>query len=231
MDDKQKKALMIGGGVVGAYLVYKLYQNHAANTASTASSGALAPNATTSSDPYSSQYAALSGQEQSDAAALQGQNAQLASDLQALAGRQSTDETALGNLPTTIQSQLSGWLSQLGFTPTPAQSPTLPIATVAPLAQGQVSLGGTQGLTNTVHGTTVSPGVALNNALHTVMGISGQSAQAFLSGILSGSNPYHKVAGTTQSGGLAATGTYVRKGAPTYFAFSDSGVLHIRQAV
>ena len=42
--------------------------------------------------------------------------------------------------------------------------------------------------------------------------------------------PYRKVAGTTQKGGLAQTGTYVRAGHPTYFAFSQNGILHVRQA-
>jgi len=76
----------------------------------------------------------------------------------------------------------------------------------------------------------LTPGELLQDALYTPEGISGNSAQASLKGILSGKHPYHRLAGSTQKRGSAQTGTYVKPGGPTYFMFSQGGVLHVRES-
>jgi hypothetical protein len=99
MKKNQKQIVIVVGGLVALYLLYRYYQANNANAAA----GAAAPN-TSASD-----YAGLAGQEQSDVAGLQSQNAQLGtqeqSDVQAL-------NTALGTEASQEQSDIAGVTSQ-----------------------------------------------------------------------------------------------------------------------
>lgn len=102
MKPDQKRLMIIGGGVLVLYLLYRYYKGQQANS-----------NANTAGAPAdaSAQYAALAGQEQSDVAALQAQeqsdvanllgaNTQLGSDLAA----------AMTAFEATIGAQQAAWM-------------------------------------------------------------------------------------------------------------------------
>jgi uncharacterized protein with PIN domain len=122
MSKRQKQIAIIGGAAVALILVYKWWQNrHASNAAN---AGA----ATTSTDPNSSDYAALAGQEQGDTAALQQQYQQLMSQEQSdVAALQAQQQSAAAdasrqigdfmNFPPGSLAQLRG---QLETTPAPS---------------------------------------------------------------------------------------------------------------
>jgi hypothetical protein len=106
---RQKQIAIIAGALVLAYLAYRYYTSRQSTSAST---GAVAPDATTASD-----YAALAGQEQSDMAAVQGQAATLSaqeqSDVAGLQGSIAGLTSTVGGL--SDQSSAIGTLTgQLG---------------------------------------------------------------------------------------------------------------------
>ena len=110
MSKQQRTVLIVAGGALALYLLYRWYQGRQAGTAST-----------TTPNTSSTDYAALAGQEQADAAALQGQNSQLAateqSDVAALTGSLGTlsaqQQAALGGLGAQEQSDVSGLTGQV----------------------------------------------------------------------------------------------------------------------
>jgi hypothetical protein len=239
-------------GVVAFYL-YKRYTENQAATSSTISPTAsvLDPNAI---DPNTGltygqeENAAL----QSSAISAPGSSSNGAYPTQSSLGQEVTDVTGL------IQSlENAGLIPTPGTTttatpaapgpapaPTPTYTPpniyvTVPPAPVSstPGVPGPASSPSSAPTTNPSPVAQPSPSVPaalspaqLASALLTSAGVAGAQAQTYLSGLLSGG--YKKVTGTSQTGGLAQTGTYTHSGGPTYYVWgtSTSG-LHIRQAV
>lgn len=230
---------------VGGLLLYRYYQNANAGSSSGSginTTGILDPNAV---DPNTG---ITYGEE--EAAALNGQAANAATGGGSLGGGTS-ESGAQGTVPATNEfgdflTFLGDWqqmAQSLGWQPpvsnsgtasgsgaaavtTPSNAPTSsPSSHINPnLITGGAGLAGAAKSTGTAVAHTIA-------ALSTSAGIAGDSARSFLAGITAGHNPYNKVKGSTQKGGLAQTGTYVRPGSNTvYYAWSQGGTLHVRQA-
>jgi len=105
----EKKYLIIAGVAVGGYLLYRYYENAAANTASSTAG-------TTASDAAGSDYAALAGQEQSDVASLQGQEQSDVQTLTQALGAESAQETSDVSTIEGQISNLTGTVSSLAST-------------------------------------------------------------------------------------------------------------------
>jgi hypothetical protein len=123
MSKRQKQIAIIGGAAVALIVIYKWWQNRQASNA--ANAGA----ATTSTDPNSSDYAALAGQEQGDTAALQQQYQQLMAQEQSdVAALQAQQQSAAADASRQIGDFMNfppGYLAQLPplpLTTTPATS-------------------------------------------------------------------------------------------------------------
>jgi len=235
-------------GVLGYYLYTRYEANASTASSGTGTTGILDPNAV---DPNTG---LTYGEEESAAlnnAASAAGNGGGTSD-SGLTPNLQTGTTELQDLESFL-GQFGTIAQQLGYTPpgggtttTPTSTPSTPSTNSSPTTTAAanspaVSTASPPTSSASVHvnpqigavGSALSGGGPgpLESALLTATGLSGGSAQAFLGGILSGSSPFHKVAGTTQKGGLAQTGTYVKAGSNVkYFAFSQGGVLHVRQA-
>ena len=229
----KKQYLYIAGGAVVLVLVYLWYRNQQNNAATNTQDTLGTPDTQEQSD-----YATLAGmlqqqqaQEQGDIQSVQQALAQVPGQItQATAGfvsstQETSDIQGVTSSQQTLAQQIAASQQQLASALSAVSGQISAAAGSAPSVAPAAAPAPSTAAVSSQH-----PGVSLNTALHTVEGIAGPSAMAFLNGILSGASPYHKVQGTTQKGGLSQTGTYVRAGHPTYFAFSQNGILHVRQA-
>ena len=230
------------GGVAVYYLYRRMRENAAATTSSSTST--LDPNAV---DPNTGltygaeENAAL---QYGSTSALGGGSTSSGASPQPLdIGAEITDITnlisgleaaGLISSPTTTNAGSQGPAGPAGPAGPPGPAgPSAPVSTT-PNTPGSASSPSAPTTTNkSTQPATV--GVAslqsLQQQLLTKQGIAGGSALSFLKGLLAGGSPYHKLANTTQKGGLPQTGTYVRAGSPTYFVWGTSTTgYHVRQA-
>lgn len=204
---KQRLWIYGGAGLVGVFLLYRWY---AAKSAAAATSATAAQDQGGNLTP--ADFATLSGQEQGDVAALQNEIAGLFSSSSA------TTPTA---------TDTGGGVDLSGITDTLSQI-------LNKVSAGQIAPpASTNGAGAAAVNTPIGPPAAASTpkpAAPTIQSGSWAPATVPQQIQLLLAQGFHKIAGTTQKGGLGQTGTYV-KGGSKYFVWGTSATgLQIRKA-